>query len=336
MRASNSVTADRPPIPSSSKPSSAWTRTACLLPSRSRACASLSAIAAWPTPISWCSRPGRVRQRPEDVEDRANADLAPGRPDEAHRRVKGRRVHEADADLVDTARHRSGVSSIATPSPSSTSAEPHFEVIARLPCLATRTPAAGDDERRGGRDVERAGRVAAGAAGIDERADRPAIELDPQGVLPHRPGEAGDLLDCLAPHSQRGDQGADLGTGGAAGHDLRPSPPPPRRPTARRPRPRCGSRSLNDQASRCPGSPSSCPPVTRRPRPRAPAAGRRRAATQEIRKQIVPGRGQDRLRVELDALDRELAVAQAHDEAVGLGGDLQRRGRVERSTISEW
>ena len=54
-----------------------------------------------------------------------------------------------------------------TPSFSSTSAAPDLDETARLPCLATGTPAAGEHEGRGGRDVEGALGVAAGADDID-------------------------------------------------------------------------------------------------------------------------------------------------------------------------
>ena len=48
---------------------------------------------------------------------------------------------------------------------------------------------------------------------------------------------------------------------------------------------------------------------------------------QEVLEQAVAARGEDRLRVELHALDRQLAVAQAHHDAVvGLGRDLQHVG----------
>src|SRR5690606_34272768 len=42
---------------------------------------------------------GRVRQRPQDVEDRSNADLAPWTTGVLHRRVKKRREHESDPRL---------------------------------------------------------------------------------------------------------------------------------------------------------------------------------------------------------------------------------------------
>ena len=51
------------------------------------------------------------------------------------------------------------------------------------------------------------------------------------------------------------------------------------------------------------------------------------AAGEEVADQLVAGGGEDRLGVELDPLDVELAVAQPHHQAVvGLGGDLEHLG----------
>ena len=69
---------------------------------------------------------------------------------------------------------------------------------------------------------------------------------------------------------------------------------------------------------------------TARSRPPALSRARRRqarTAPRKLREQGVAGLGEDRLGVELHALDRELAVAQAHHQAVlGLGGDLEHVG----------
>ena len=43
------------------------------------------------------------------------------------------------------------------------------------------------------------------------------------------------------------------------------------------------------------------------------------------------------IRVKLQAVDRQIAVVHAHDQAVlGLGGDLEMLGRRRVSTTSEW
>ena len=67
------------------------------------------------------------------------------------------------------------------PRASRTSAEPHCEVTARLPCLATCSAAGsggGGDQGGGGGDVEGAGVVAAGAAGVDQERALGVVERD--------------------------------------------------------------------------------------------------------------------------------------------------------------
>ena len=58
---------------------------------------------------------------------------------------------------------------ILTPSASMTSAEPHFELILRLPCLATRTPAPATTNAVAVEILKVPRGVAAGAAGVDQR-----------------------------------------------------------------------------------------------------------------------------------------------------------------------
>ena len=74
--------------------------------------------------------------------------------------------------------------------------------------------------------------------------------------------------------------------------------------------------------------------------PRSPDASVRRVrrtSARKLREEVVPGLGEDRLGVELHAVDRELAVAQAHHDAVlGLRGDLEAVGHESRATTSEW
>ena len=71
------------------------------------------------------------------------------------------------ASLGDARRPASGGASATTPSASSTSAEPELDDAARLPCLTTRRPVAGDDDRGHRRDVDRVQAVAAGAHDVD-------------------------------------------------------------------------------------------------------------------------------------------------------------------------
>ncbi len=91
-------------------------------------------------------------------------------------------------------------------------------------------PRPGHHKSRSGRDVKRAGGVAAGAAGVHHglpvhvdfvpvQVDEPVTDGDAGGLGPHHPGRGGDLGHGLALHPQRGDEGADLGLGGLPIHN---------------------------------------------------------------------------------------------------------------------
>ena len=81
--------------------------------------------------------PRRVRERAEEVEGGGHADLGAGRAEEPHRRVVPRREAEPDTGLLDAPRDaRRDRASIATPSSSSTSADP--PATTRRGCRASR------------------------------------------------------------------------------------------------------------------------------------------------------------------------------------------------------
>ena len=110
-----------------------------------------------------------------------------------------------------------------------TSAEPHLELRLRLPCLATRTPAAGDDERGGGGDVERSARVAAGAAGVNQRVPPGAADRE-RGIFvqratvpppPEWPRRSPQSLPPFRPSCAERPAGPQSGRRGAAGEDFR-------------------------------------------------------------------------------------------------------------------
>ena len=113
-------------------------------------------------------RAGGVRQRPEHVEDRAHRELAPDRRRIAHRRMVRGREEEAEAELVDRALDPLGGQLEVEPE--------RLEDVRRArgrgdrAVAVLRDPGAGGrgDERGRGRDVERAGAVAARARGVDE------------------------------------------------------------------------------------------------------------------------------------------------------------------------
>ena len=108
----------------------------------------------------------------------------------------------------------SGVMSILTPSEDSTSAAPERDDSARLPCLATGTPAPATMKRGAGRHVDRAGAVAAGA----DHVDGVGGSVDAQHLGAHRRYRAGDLVDGFAAHPQRHQQSAHLRGRRFAGH----------------------------------------------------------------------------------------------------------------------
>ena len=84
----------------------------------------------------------RIGEGAKQIEDRARAELDAGRADVLHRGVMRRGEHEAQPGLAQCSSEiRSGARSIFTPSAISTSAAPDFEDRARLPCLATLSPA---------------------------------------------------------------------------------------------------------------------------------------------------------------------------------------------------
>ena len=125
------------------------------------------------------AHPGRVGQRPEDVEDGGHAQLAAGRAGVAHGGVEARARSRTRCPPRATQRADVlGPTSMATPERLEQSAEPHGDDAARLPCLHTRPPGTGDHDGRQRRDVDRVAAVAAGADDVDHgvagRQRRPA------------------------------------------------------------------------------------------------------------------------------------------------------------------
>ena len=121
-------------------------------PGRSRA-----AAADPPTPISWRRAPAGFVSGPSRlnaVRTPISRRVGPGVP---HRRVEGRREQEREARPRASASPADSASwSMRTPSASSTSAEPAARGDRAVAVLGDRDAGRGDDERRGGRDVERA------------------------------------------------------------------------------------------------------------------------------------------------------------------------------------
>ena len=108
----------------------------------------------------------------------------------------------------------SGVRSILTPSDGQHVGGARARRQRAVAVLGDRHAGARDDEGGAGRDVDRAGAVAAGADDVDGVGGR----VDPQHLGAHRRDRAGDLVDGLAAHAQRHQQAAHLRGRGLAGH----------------------------------------------------------------------------------------------------------------------
>ena len=114
-------------------------------------------------------RAGRVRQRAEEVEDRANRELAADGNDVAGRLMVGGREHEPEADVLDAPRDggRRQVDPRAE----------RLEQVGRagqsgggaVAVLGDRAAGAGRDQRRRRRDVERPS-PSTGAGGVEQVA----------------------------------------------------------------------------------------------------------------------------------------------------------------------
>ena len=181
--------------------------------------------------------------------------------------------------------------------------------------LGHRHAAAGDDERRRGRDVEGAGAVAAGADGVDGARRR----LDRQRLGAHGARGAGDLLDRLAAHAQRHQERAHLR----------------RRRVARHHRVEGGGGlGLARAARRRRRGASSALEIGDDVAHAGDALRARRARGSCCSSSWPPLRG-DAFGMELHAVDRPLAMGEAHDQpVVGLGGDAQRRPAGSRARRS--
>ena len=163
------------------------------------------------------ARAGGVRERAEHVEHGTRGELAADGGGVTHRRVVRRREHEAEPELVD--RLRDPLRRLLE-----LEAE-RFEHVRRsgrrgdgaVPVLGDARAGRRGDDRSRGRDVDRAGAVAARARRVDEVV---ALRMHRQHVVAHRLRAAGDLVRGLALQAQRDEEAAHLRRGGVAAHDL--------------------------------------------------------------------------------------------------------------------
>ncbi|OOK67949.1 hypothetical protein BZL29_6657 [Mycobacterium kansasii] len=87
-------------------------------------------------------RPGRIRQRPKQIEHRGHADLAAHHRGVPVRRMELRREAKTNPDFLEAAHHLIGIQVDAHPERFQGVGSPDNDDAARLPCLTTGTPAA--------------------------------------------------------------------------------------------------------------------------------------------------------------------------------------------------
>src|SRR4029077_9840257 len=192
----------------------------------------------------------------------------------------------------------SGSSSTSNPSASSRSAEPHLLVLERLPCLAIAQPA-----------------PAATRAAVVE-----TLKVEGPPPVPQVSTRSSRLV----------------GTGAASPRIVRARPtssgtvsPFARRAIRKAPvwigsvRPSMISLSTAEAWSAVRWSPAQTASIARLTTSLGIVA-----LPDEVRQQVLPLRGEDGLGVELDALDRQLAVASAHHHVPQRRGQLQLPGQV--------
>ena len=160
--------------------------------------------------------PGRVGDRPENVEHRAHADL-PARADGVfHGAVQLRGKQEGDADFIQATAHllRLQVDGHAQ-------RRQHIGAAAAtgdraVAMLGHRHPGPGDHKRRYRGNIETALAIAAGAAQVHGVAVACRHRC---GLGAHAGGKPGDLIRGLALHAQSRQQRADLRRRRLAFHD---------------------------------------------------------------------------------------------------------------------
>ncbi len=177
---------------------------------------------------------------------------------------------------------------------------------ARLPCLATLTPAPATISAAAVEIVVGAGGIAPGADDVDGVRRRD----DRRHLGAHGADRAGDLVRRLAAHPQRHQEAADL----RGRRPARQQEVEGLRRLAAAEGPRCGAADEGLE-------------LVHHALPQVPAIPPRRDV-EEVLQDAMAVLGADRSRVELHPVHRRAAMRHAHDDAViRLRGDLQRVGQ---------
>ena len=276
---------DTPAADSSSMPPAPWTTIVRSVPSAATTWANVSTRSGRDTPITCVGtrRRGSSAGRAGSSRSARRARGAPG-PRSASRDGGSGRTGSRSRPRRSASATASCGRSMTTPSASSTSAEPAFEVIARLPCFATPWPQAATTIAAGGRDVERVRAVAAGADDVDQVG-----ALRRHGTTCSRSDgdAAGDLVPPSRPWSA-----------------ARPGSRPPRRAFA-------SPRMMTPIAARAPSKPRSSRPTS------SSRYAFMRVSSRKFRRRRGPRGVRIALGVELHAVRGRVAVPHRHHLAVG-------------------
>src|SRR5438445_540127 len=159
--------------------------------------------------------PGGIRERSEDVEDRADPDLSAHRPGVTHRGVVSRREHEPDPRLIDAAHDRLGTKVDADAERLQHVSAPARARRGTVAVLRDPAAACGDHDGCDRRDVEAVRAITARADDVD----RIAAERHAHRDVAQRRGTTSDLVDRLSSAVQGRQQRAELRGRRLAGHD---------------------------------------------------------------------------------------------------------------------
>ncbi|CAB4941096.1 unannotated protein [freshwater metagenome] len=169
------------------------------------------------------AQPRRIGQRTEHVEHGRNADLGAHRRGKPHRGVERASERETHACFAHTASHAFGRNVVGDADRCEEVERTRSARCFAVAVLAHHGARAGGDEARHGRDIERSLLTRRGttrADDVDRTVDqRPDVER--RGRVVHGPHHARHLLDRLAFHAQRDDEGRDLRRGRLPLEDLR-------------------------------------------------------------------------------------------------------------------
>ncbi len=162
-------------------------------------------------------RPGRIGQRPQQIEHGADPHFLARRGAVLHRPVIERREQESDPHLIDAVGHAVWRELDVYAQRGKHVGAPGFGRHRAIAVFGDGQPGAGHDKRRGRRNVEGVAPVSSGPAGIH---DQRIAHGDSDGTIAHGLHGPGDFLHRFALEAQAHQVGRDLGRGRSPVHDL--------------------------------------------------------------------------------------------------------------------